>query len=627
LPLRLTALILSGVGLFLFLWYTFSWKIAGAVLEQVNYYYLLYAAFGTCVFLLVPAHKGARSGLPWYDAILATLVFGSCVYLFLNSYDITRFGWVPPPNAPLVALGLFLSVVSIEAGRRVGGWMMAGLCGVFFVYPLFSEFLPGFLYGFGANLPTIVGQFAYGRNGLLGMPVQVTGEILVGYLIFAAVLLTSGAGQFFIDFSMSLLGRFRGGPAKVAVLTSGLFGMMSGSPTSCVITIGTMTIPPMVKMGYPPYYAGAVAAVAANGTMIMPPVMGSIAFLMVVLTGIPYAEIAIAAFIPAFLYFVGLVVQADGYAAKAGLKGLPVADLPRVGATLKQGWPFLLVIAFLGVCLLYFRWSVEGPLYAAGLGIALSYINRKNWMTPARFKQALVNVTETITFLIGILMPCGMLLIGIDVTGSLTAVTAQIVDIAQNNTVMMLILAAVMCYLLGFIGITIVPYIVLAVLVLPGIAKSTGMSIIGLHLFIIFWLITDGITPPVAVTAFVAAAVAGAPPMKTGWVATRLAVVVYFIPFVFVFNNALLAQGPLLIVLLYFLLATAGVWVMCSGLEGWLVGLGKLPMWSRVVFSLSGLFFAFPEWYYTVGGVAVTMVAIAILLIRKAAIRRQAVAT
>jgi TRAP transporter 4TM/12TM fusion protein len=472
-----------------------------------------------------------------------------------------------------------------------------------------------------------VGQFAYGRIGMLGMPVQVTGEILVGYLVFAAVLLTTGAGQFFIDLSMALLGRFRGGPAKVAVLTSGLFGMMSGSPTSCVVTIGTMTVPAMVKAGYPKHYAAAVSAVAANGTMIMPPVMGSIAFLMVVLTNIPYAEICLMAILPAILYYVGLVVQADGFAAKVGLKGLPAAELPRIGQTLKDGWPFLLVMIFLGVCLLYFRWSVEGPLYAAGLGILLSYLNPKHRMTPARFKQALVNTAETVTFLIGILMPCGLLMIGLDITGSLTAITAQIIDVARSNVLLVLVLAAAICYLLGFIGINLVPYIVLAVTALPGIVKATGMDLGGLHLFIIFWLITGGITPPVAVVAFVAAAVAGAPPMKTGWTATRLAVVVYFIPFIFVYNKALLFQGPLLMVLLYFLLALAGVWVMCSGLEGYLAGIGKLPMWSRPILAVSGLFFAFPDWYYTVGGLAVSLAVIVILVIRKAVRRSTAVVT
>jgi TRAP transporter 4TM/12TM fusion protein len=624
---QIIALALSGFGIFLFLWYTFSWKIAGMVLEQIPYYYLLYATFGTCVFLMAPAVRSARNHLPWYDALLAAFVFGACVFLTVNSYDITRYGWVPPPNTALFVLALALTIVSLEAGRRIGGWVMMGLTLAFGVYPLVADFMPGFLYGFGADLPTVVGQFAYGRIGMLGMPVQVTGEILVGYLVFAAVLLTTGAGQFFIDLSMSLLGRFRGGPAKVAVLTSGLFGMMSGSPTSCVVTIGTMTVPAMVKAGYPNHYAAAVSAVAANGTMIMPPVMGSIAFLMVVLTNIPYADICLMAILPAILYYVGLVIQADGFAAKAGLKGLPAAELPKIGQTLKDGWPFLLVMVFLGVCLLYFRWSVEGPLYAAGLGVLLSYLNPKHRMTPARFKQALVNTAETVTFLIGILMPCGLLMIGLDITGSLTAITAQIIDVARSNVLLVLVMAAAICYLLGFIGINLVPYIVLAVTALPGIVKATGMDLGGLHLFIIFWLITGGITPPVAVVAFVAAAVAGAPPMKTGWTATRLAVVVYFIPFVFVYNKALLFQGPLLMVLLYFLLALAGVWVMCSGLEGYLTGVGRLPLWSRILLSPAGLFFAFPDWAYTIGSVAVAAAVIVALLIMKAARKRAAQAT
>ncbi|GAJ10219.1 unnamed protein product, partial [marine sediment metagenome] len=189
--------------------------------------------------------------------------------------------------------------------------------------------------------------FAFGKGGMLGLPAQVMGELLIGFLIFAGMLMASEAGKFFLTLALCLLGRFRGGPAKVAVLASGFFGSLSGASMANVATTGSITIPAMKRLGYPPHYAGAIEAVASTGGIIMPPVMGAVAFLMTVITGIPYTVIIVAAVIPAILYYYGLLVQVDAYAARAGLRGLPREEIPPLLTTLKEGWPFIIVFIFL----------------------------------------------------------------------------------------------------------------------------------------------------------------------------------------------------------------------------------------------------------------------------------------
>jgi len=222
---------------------------------------------------------------------------------------------------------------------------------------------------------------------------------------------------------------------------------------------------------------------------------------------------------------------------------------------------------------------------------------------------------ETVVFMMAVLMPLGFLMIGLDITGTFTAITAELVYLGQDNAIAVLIIAALTCYLLGFVGIQLPPYLVIAVLAVPGIVKATGLSTIGIHLFIIYYLITGGVTPPVAVIAFVAASIAGASPMKTAWTATRLAIVVYFVPFFFVFNPALLFEGPLTDTLMYFVFGAIGIWILASGLEGYMMRVGTLPLWSRPLLFITGLLFAFPEWITTVVGVALTIAIVVSVII------------
>jgi len=393
-----------------------------------------------------------------------------------------------------------------------------------------------------------------------------------------------------------------------------------------IVATGSFTIPAMKKLGYPSHYAGAIEAVASTGGVLMPPVMGTIAFIMTVLTEIPYSVIISAAIIPAVLYYYGLLVQVDAYAAKVGLRGLPREQIPSLLKTLKEGWSFVIVLVFLVLGLVVWEWGVKAPIYASGLMLLLSFKSRGSMMTPRGIIGAVTTIGSLITYTVAVLLPMGFIMLGLEKTGTLTAFTAHIAFVAGTNVVVALLIAVVICYLLGMAGITLIPYIVLAVIAVPPLVATTGLDQLALHLFLMYYLLMAWITPPVCISAFIAAALAGASPMRTGWLSMRLAVVLYFIPFFFVFNPALILVGPLSETLYLFALCLVGIWILASGLEGYLVKVGRLSLWSRPLLVAGGFMIALPPggflsafagWTTTIIGAVLTVAVVAIILTGK----------
>jgi TRAP transporter 4TM/12TM fusion protein len=622
---RFVCLLLFAFGIGLFVFYINSWSIRGWVLEHVRYYYLLYAAFSTCVFLTLPARKKDMTRLPWYDSVLATFVFGTCIYFSTKTWDIMFLGLLPPESNLDFALACIIIILALESGRRMGGTPFAIICLIFGVYPLFAEHMPGVLYGYTYPLRWLVGAFAFGTEGMLGITTKVMAEILLSFLIFAGVMLTSGAATFFLNIALALLGRFRGGAAKVAVLSSGFFGSLSGSGSANVVSTGSVTIPAMKQMGYPAHYSAAIEAVASTGGSIMPPVMGAIVFIMVVMTEIPYATVIGAALIPACLYYYGLLIQVDAYAAKAGLKGLPREALPSLRKTLQEGWSFLIVLIFLVVGLVYMRWGPITALYASVLMILLSYTNPNNMMTPRRIIATLAATGNLITYLMAVFLPIGIILVALSVTGSIIALTAEIVSLGGESVVLILLVSVVICWVFGMAGTgaALVPYIVLSVTAVPALVTATGLNLLGIHLFLIYYIIMAEITPPVAIFAFIAAGIAGAPPMKTAWTAVRFGAVLYFIPFFFVLNPALIMQGSVVETLYLLVLCLIGIGILASALQGYLIKVGKLDIWSRPLLVAGGFLISFPNLWATIAGFTLTVLVIVTILIRKEYTRRQ----
>jgi len=617
-PLKVIFIVFSTIGVGLFIFYMMGWSIRGYVLLSTGYYYLLYAVFGFNVFVAMPARRKDKGRVPWFDIVFAVFMFGFPIFCFLNAESITRIGWLPPPSTLHFALAIIFSLLAVESGRRLGGRTFLVLCLIAWLYPLFAEYMPGILNGMSFDFPWTVGNFAFSGNGVLGLTAQVMAEILIGFLLFAGMLMASGAGRFFLNFSLCLLGRFRGGPAKVAVVASGFFGSLSGSAISNVVATGSITIPTMKRIGYPPHYAGAIEACASTGGSLMPPVMGMVAFIMSAIIGIDYTTIMIAAFIPALLYYFGLLMQVDAYAARVGLRGLPREELPSMKKTLKEGWIYIAVLFFLVFGLLYMRWSVLAPIYASGLMFVLSFTRKETMMTPRRIIETLVVVGSLITQTMSILLPVGFIIGGLVMTGVSGSLTTELIKLGGGNFIPVLLIGVAACYAMGLIGLGGLAYIFLAVTMAPALIKIGGVDILATHLFIVCFAMMGQITPPIGVVGFVAAALAGAPPIKTLFTSMRLAIVLIFVPFFFLFNPALVLRGDSVLDVAYlFPLCVVGIVILAGGLEGYLVKVGRLQLWQRPLLVTAGFMIALPGWMTTIVGAVIAAVVIAYILITR----------
>jgi TRAP transporter 4TM/12TM fusion protein len=622
-PVRILYLIAVTCGIGLFMFYMFGWNVNGFVFSSTQYYYLLFVLFGFGVYITLPMRKKDRGRVPWHDYVLGFIASTIPIYAFLNAGSIDLVGWTPPTSTLAIVLGTIWGLVALEGGRRIGGWPFLTIQGLAWIYPLIADHMPGVLYGISFNFPWTVGNFAFSHNGVLGLPGQVLGEILIGFLLFAGMLMASGAGKFFLDLSLGLLGKYRGGPAKVAVLSSGFFGSLSGSSISNVVATGSVTIPTMKRIGYPPHYAGAIEACASTGGTIMPPVMGVVAFIMATITQIEYAAIVSAAFIPALLYYFGLMMQVDAYAGRVGLRGLPKEEIPPLLKTLKSGWPYITVLAFLIFGLLYMRWSVLTPIYASGLMFILSFTNKETMMTPRRIVRTLSTVGPLITQMFAIMTPVGFVLGGLIMTGVAGAFTTELVALSGGNLLPVLLMGVAICYIMGLFGMGGLAYIFLAVTLAPALIKIGDLNRLAVHFFIAYYGVLGFITPPIGVVGWVGAAIAGAPPMKTLMTSMRLGVVLLFIPFFFLFSPSLILEGTVRETIYLFILCIIGIGVLAGGLEGYLLKVGRLTMWSRVLLVIGGFLIAFPGvesfnwWMTSVTGFALTALVIFIIILKR----------
>jgi TRAP transporter 4TM/12TM fusion protein len=428
-------------------------------------------------------------------------------------------------------------------------------------------------------------------ESLLGIPLQAFAETVIGFLVFGTALMMTGAGKFFINVSFALCGTFRGGAAKVCIFASAMLGMMSGSIVSNVLTAGTMTIPVMKRTGFRASYAGAIEACASTGAVLAPPVMGATAFVMAQFLNVSYAEVALAAAIPALLYYFGLFMQVDAYAARHGLKGLPRGELPDLWASVKDGWYYVFVIMLLVFMLLVMKRESHAPFYATVLLLVLNQLfNREkwNWRTLTKFLE--LN-GRTFVELVGILAGCGLLIGAFSLTGVISSLANDMLTIAGNNALLLLAMAAVTSLVLGLGLTTTACYIFLAILVGPALEKA-GLNKMAVHMFIFYWGMLSSITPPVAIASFAAAGIAGAPPMQTAWESMRVGSIIYFIPFFFVLNPAFVLQGPFSETLIVTGTAAVGILFICGGIQGYQTGVGDLRSGGRLEWPLRLSFIA-----------------------------------
>jgi TRAP transporter 4TM/12TM fusion protein len=406
---------------------------------------------------------------------------------------------------------------------------------------------------------------------------RVAGMILIGFIIFGVALQASGGGEFFLNLSYCILGATRGGTAKVAVLSSALFGSLSGSVISNVITTGSITIPAIKKSGYPPHYAGGIECAASTGGVLMPPVMGATAFVMAAFLSISYGKIALAAAIPSILAYIGLLIQVDGYAARQGLTGLPKSQLPSLKAVMLQGWFYLGAVAVLLYFLFALRLESQAPFISILFLLAFAMIRKETRFTLKTFLAFIQSTGKLLSELIAILSGVGMILGALALTGVAAAFAREIVSMAGGNLVFMLVLGAFASFVLGM-GMTITACYVFLALVLAPALEMMGLNQIAVHLYVMYWGMLSYITPPVALAAYPAAVIAGSRPIKVGLVAMKLGAVKYLVPLFFVLDPALVMQADSGAILQAFITATIGVLLIGSVLEGYLIGLGKIEL-------------------------------------------------
>jgi TRAP transporter 4TM/12TM fusion protein len=428
-------------------------------------------------------------------------------------------------------------------------------------------------------------------------------------------LTNTGAAKFFLDFALSILGTVRGGTAKVAVVSSAMVGSVSGSVITNVITTGSFTIPAMKGAGYPNHYAAAIETCASTGGVLMPPIMGAAAFVMASILNITYAEVVLAAIIPSILYYLGLFIQVDSYAAKTGLKGLPRKDLPLLGETLKGGWFYIFAFALLVYILFALRREAQAPFYATLAVLLLTMIKKETRLNARGLVHFVERVGQTIGEIAAILAAIGLLIDSLLLTGVAQTLSSDIIDLAGGNIFLLVGMGAVASFILGM-GLTITAcYLLLAVLLAPALVQS-GLNPLAVHLFLMYCGMLSFITPPVAIAAYAAASLAGADSMKTGFQAIRLGVILFLIPFFFVFQPAFVLHGTGFEILKVLVTGFIGVILIASGLEGYLLGMGKLPPLQRAVSTVSGALLLTPEMTTDLVGAVLAGVLVSVRLLR-----------
>ena len=561
------------------------------------------------VFLHIRADRRPEGPPPVYDIAAAVLGLGAGLYLAAIYPVLAEEIEYDPLRGHII--GGILFVLLIEALRRVAGTALTVIVIGFVAYGLLGHLVPGRLAGLYVAPERLLVKLTLDTNGLLGTPLAIASTIVVIFVLFGTLLNRAGGAQFFTDLSLALMGRYRGGAAKISILASSLFGSISGSAVSNVATTGIVTIPLMRKGGFRGETAAGIEAVASTGGQLMPPIMGASAFLMATFLEIGYGEVVLAALFPAVLYYVALFIQADLRAARAGIDRVPEESIPRAGRVMRAGWAFPLPFVVLIVALFWWNYPADkAGLVAIGvlLVVAVAYGHGGRRMGPLGFLAAIRRGGIATLDIVIITGAAGLIIGVLNASGLSFGLTLLLVEISQSSLFVLLAVAALISIVLGMGMPTIGVYVLLAALVAPSIAKL-GVEPIAAHLFVLYFGMMSMITPPVAIAAFAAASLGRAGPMLTAWEAMRFGWPAYVVPFLFVLSPSLLLIGSVGEVALAVVTAVAGVWLASVGLVGFLFR--RLGPLHRVLFAGSGLALLVPATafegalYFDIGGALV----------------------
>jgi len=581
--IRVQMIAVPVVGMFFVL--DIPFYLGKAILMEQYYGLFLALVLGSLFLLFPPTRTAARDRVPWYDLVLTFLSYVVGLYIVVF-YPKVLFdlGKITPDK---VVLGTIAMVLILEALRRVTGWVLVILGLLFILYARFAWLAPGVFKGPGIPWDELSIYLFLDPTALLGLPMAVTAVVLLPFILFGNLLFGIGGGKLLSDIAMAGFGRYRGGPAKMSVVASSLFGTISGTAVSNVVTVGVMTIPLMKKTGYKSHVAAAIEAVASTGGQLMPPVMGVTAFIMAEFTGIPYPKIALAALIPSLLYYVAVFVQIDLEAGKMGLLGLPRDQLPSLKGVVKESWLFLVPLLVL-VYTLFIMFLEPGKSAALGVFsiLVMSFFKSQTRLRIGWILEALES-TGLAMLEMGVIVALAGLIIGIvNYTGLGFLLTVSMVEMSGGNVYILLLIVAVASIILGMGMPTAAVYVLLAVLLAPALVEL-GIGVMAAHLFIQYMGMLSLFTPPIAFAAFAAAAIAGSSAMRTGFSAMRLGIIAYIVPFLFVFSPALLLQGSFLGILVAMISAIFGCLLVGAALTGYLFR--ELNPVKRMLMGLAGI--------------------------------------
>lgn len=600
---------LTGWKHLLFIWIGFSmsvyqiWSVIFARIEPMNQMSIHFSFILVLTFFLYTFSENIQSHKVFQSIdIILILIAGSCgIYYLIHAERIaTRIVGVDVLTYWDIIFGLAFVLLCIEAARRTIGLAIILVALLFIVYARYGHMLNGIWYHHEISFVDILDHLAFSYNGLWGSPISVAASFVFIFILFGAFLQKSGAGEFFFNLSVAVAGRTRGGSAKIAILASALFGSISGSPTANVVTTGPFTIPMAKKTGYSPRMAAAIEACASTGGSLLPPIMGSSAFLMAAVTGISYKTIVIAAILPGILFYLSLFSIVHFEALRLDLPRMAAKDIPSLKKVLKDGWfHFIPVIVLVSFLLQGYSPSRTG-IYGIIAIIIVSWFTKNMKLNLKEIVEAMANGAKLAIPVSTACAAAGLVVAGIMTTGLGGKLNSIILSMTAGKLFPSLILIMIMCIVLGMGMPVAAAYVLTAMLAGPALI-GLGVSPLAAHLFIVYFSIISAITPPVAVAAFAAAGIAQTSPTKVGFEAVRLGLASFIIPFIFVYNPALLLEGSITEIIYTILTCSLGLIIMGCGIVGffykevnlfqrlWLFIAGFLTIYPVILFNLLGL--------------------------------------
>ena len=588
----ITTVLALGLTLGSLAWAADLYRMAGMLLFNEQHLAITLALALPLLFLTIPARKGPRTSVPWYDLLIALVSFATSVYIAI-AYPTLLDRLIDVPLDGVIVSAIMV-VICLEGLRRTVGKSLVIVTLFLFVYAMVGHYVPGVLQTKEVSAIKLVLYVGLDTSAMLGVPMLIAGTIVIGFIFFGQALEKSGGADFFNDLALALMGRYRGGSAKIAIVGSSFFGSISGVVVSNIMATGTMTIPMMKRSGYSAHSAAAIESVASTGGQLMPPVMGAVAFFMAERLQVPYSQVAFAALLPAILYYLALFVQADLEAARDNIKAVETMEIPSAWKILGRGWmllsPFaVIIVALFNLNLQPAVAALYGSLTAIATGLVMGYHKKR-----MSFKDIYSSVISTSHGVLGICMigvAAGFIIGIMNRTGLGFGLTILLVKIGSSHLLLLLLIAAMICIVFGMGLPTLGVYLLLSVLIAPSLEQA-GVEPMAAHMFILYFGMMSMITPPLAIAAFFAAGLAKADFMKTAFSSMRFGWTAYVVPFLFVWTPSLLLKGKVIDIFLNAGTTMGGIWLVSVGIMRFLYR--PIHGWRRLGFILLGIMLLIP---------------------------------